>query len=104
MNEGGYQSLPKLSFSGGAIIGCDAGTLNTPKIKGSHTAMKSGMIAAELVFDELNSGRLEPEISKFGNRFEKSWAGKELKSARNVRPSFKYGLNSFSKCGFLSLK
>ena len=92
LNEGGYQSLPKLSFSGGAIIGCDAGTLNTPKIKGSHTAMKSGMIASELVFDELNSGNPEPEISQFSSRFQDSWAGKELKSARNVRPSFKYGL------------
>ena len=62
MNEGGLQSLPKLSFPGGAIIGCDAGTLNTPKIKGTHTAMKSGMIASELVFKELNSSRENTEI------------------------------------------
>ena len=50
LNEGGWQSLPELAFPGGALIGCDAGTLNTPKIKGTHTAMKSGMIAAEKVF------------------------------------------------------
>ena len=53
LNEGGWQSLPELAFPGGALIGCDAGTLNTPKIKGTHTAMKSGMIAAEKVFFEL---------------------------------------------------
>lgn len=92
LNEGGWQSLPKLSFPGGALIGCDAGTLNTPKIKGTHTAMKSGMIAAEEVFDEINSGNQNTEIKDFQKKFFNSWAGKELKSARNVRPSFKYGL------------
>ena len=92
LNEGGWQSLPKLSFLGGAIIGCDAGTLNTPKIKGTHTAMKSGIIAAEEVFEELKNGRKNTELLNFQNKFNNSWAGKELKSARNVRPSFKYGL------------
>ena len=53
LNEGGWQSLPKMSFPGGSLIGCEAGTLNTPKIKGTHTAMKSGMIASELVFKKL---------------------------------------------------
>ena len=86
------QSLPKLSFPGGAIIGCDAGTLNTPKIKGTHTAMKSGMIASELVFNELEQKKYNTEISNFCHVFRKSWAGEELKKARNVRPSFKYGL------------
>ncbi len=92
LNEGGIQSLPKLSFPGGAVIGCDAGTLNTPKIKGTHTAMKSGMIASELVFEELESNRENTEISNFCQAFRKSWAGEELIKARNVRPSFKYGL------------
>ena len=91
LNEGGYQSLPDLSFPGGALIGCDAGTLNTPKIKGTHTAMKSGMIASELVFDKLNSNDSNLDISNFYNEFLSSWAGQELKKARNVRPSFKFG-------------
>jgi len=92
LNEGGFQSLPRLSFPGGALIGCDAGTLNTPKIKGTHTAMKSGIIASELVFNELNLNKENTEIFEFQNVFLESWAGKELRDARNVRPSFKYGL------------
>ena len=92
LNEGGIQSLPKLSFPGGALIGCEAGTLNTPKIKGTHTAMKCGMIGAELVYNELSSGKANSEISLFSKTFLNSWAGKELTEARNVRPSFKYGL------------
>ena len=92
LNEGGWQSLPKLSFPGGALIGCDAGTLNTPKIKGTHTAMKSGMIASSEVFNELNLGNKNSEITNFQESFVKSWAGIELKKARNVRPSFKYGM------------
>ena len=92
LNEGGFQSLPKLSFPGGAILGCDAGTLNTPKIKGTHTAMKSGMIASDLVFKELISDSRNNEISNLNKSFMNSWAGQELKNARNVRPSFKYGL------------
>ena len=92
LNEGGFQSLPKLSFPGGAILGCDAGTLNTPKIKGTHTAMKSGMIASDLVFKELISDSRNDEISNLNKSFMNSWAGQELKNARNVRPSFKYGL------------
>ncbi len=92
LNEGGFQSLPKLSFPGGAILGCDAGTLNTPKIKGTHTAMKSGMIASGLVFKELISDSRNDEISNLNKSFMNSWAGQELKNARNVRPSFKYGL------------
>ena len=92
LNEGGFQSLPKLSFPGGAILGCDAGTLNTPKIKGTHTAMKSGMIASDLVFKELISDSRNDEVSNLNKSFMNSWAGQELKNARNVRPSFKYGL------------
>ncbi len=92
LNEGGWQSLPKFSFPGGCLIGCDAGTLNTPKIKGTHTAMKSGMIASELVFKKILNGDEGDELEDFQDQFNKSWAGKELKAARNVRPSFKYGL------------
>ena len=92
LNEGGWQSLPKLSFPGGCLIGCDAGTLNTPKIKGTHTAMKSGMIASELAFKKLEDGHEGDELLNFQALFNESWAGKELKAARNVRPSFKYGL------------
>ena len=84
--------MPYLSFPGGALIGCDAGTLNTPKIKGTHTAMKSGMIAGEEVFESLSKDSKNVELTNFNTKFLKSWAGKELKEARNVRPSFKYGL------------
>ena len=92
LNEGGLQSLPYLSFPGGALIGCDAGTLNTPKIKGTHTAMKSGIIAGDEVFESLSKDSENFELINFNTKFLKSWAGKELKEARNVRPSFKYGL------------
>jgi electron-transferring-flavoprotein dehydrogenase len=92
INEGGLQSLPKMSFPGGLLIGCDAGTVNMPKIKGSHTAMKSGMIAAELAFEALTGGAPEPELAGYGDAFRASWAYKELHEARNVRPAFKWGL------------
>lgn len=92
INEGGLQSLPKMSFPGGLLIGCDAGTVNMPKIKGSHTAMKTGMIAAELAFEALTGGAPEPELAGYGDAFRASWAYKELHEARNVRPAFKWGL------------
>ena len=92
LNEGGWQSLPKLSFPGGSLVGCDAGTLNTPKIKGTHTAMKSGIVASENVFRKLEQNLEGVELESFQSEFNNSWAGKELKAARNVRPSFKYGL------------
>ena len=74
------------------MVGCDAGTLNTPKIKGTHTAMKSGMIASSEVFNELSLGKKNSEIINYQKNFVESWAGIELKKARNVRPSFKYGM------------
>jgi len=93
LNEGGYQSLPKLYFPGGALIGCEAGTLNVPKIKGSHTAMKSGILASEAIFKNLkNSPDNLEELSNYEDSFYTSWAGKELEKARNFRPGFKYGL------------
>ena len=92
LNEGGWQSLPDLVFPGGALIGCEAGTLNTPKIKGTHTAMKSGMIAAESAFDALTKGRKHDKLDAYQSAFKESWAGQELYNARNVRPSFRWGL------------
>jgi electron-transferring-flavoprotein dehydrogenase len=92
LNEGGVQSLPKLAFPGGALIGCDAGTLNMPKIKGTHTAMKSGMLAAEAAFEALAGESGERELTGYADAFRKSWAWRELHAARNVRPAFKWGL------------
>ena len=73
LNEGGLQSLPKLTFPGGVLVGCEAGTLNTPKIKGSHTAMKSGMLAAEAAFEAILSGRELDELVEYTDAFKKSW-------------------------------
>ena len=93
LNEGGYQSLPKLYFPGGALIGCEAGTLNVPKIKGTHTAMKSGIVAAETIIKKLDvNSKNNLELKEYENSFYNSWAGIELKNARNFRPGFKYGL------------
>ena len=92
LNEGGLQCLPKLHFPGGVLTGCDAGTLNMPKIKGTHTAMKSGMVAAESAFAAISTGRANDDLAEYDLAFKNSWAGKELNTARNVRPSFKWGL------------
>ncbi len=93
LNEGGMQCLPKLSFPGGVLVGCDAGTLNMPKIKGIHNAMKSGMLAAETTFKTLQG---EPEgavtVGEYQRAFDQSWVAEELHNARNVRPSFRWGL------------
>jgi electron-transferring-flavoprotein dehydrogenase len=90
--EGGLQSLPKLTFPGGLLIGDTAGFLNVPKIKGNHTAMKSGMIAAESLIAYFNSGKDEPEVSAYPENFKKSWVYKELHKVRNIRPGFHKGL------------
>lgn len=92
LNEGGIQCLPKLHFPGGVLAGCDAGTLNMPKIKGTHTAMKSGMLAAETAFAAILDGRANDDLAEYGQAFKNSWVQDELQSARNVRPSFKWGL------------
>ena len=95
LNEGGLQSLPQLAFQGGVLIGCEAGTLNVPKIKGTHTAMKSGMLAAEAAFAAIvEAGDATPTavLSAYAASFEKSWIQRELHRARNFRPSFKFGL------------
>ncbi|NKD55800.1 MULTISPECIES: electron transfer flavoprotein-ubiquinone oxidoreductase [unclassified Haematospirillum] len=93
INEGGFQSIPKLTFPGGALIGCSAGFLNVPKIKGTHTAMKSGMVAAEAVFEALSNGAsCRDEVSAYGHMMKASWVWPELHKARNIRPSFHKGL------------
>src|SRR3954447_3127771 len=92
LSEGGYQSIPKLTFPGGAIIGDAAGFLNVPKIKGTHAAMKSGMLAAEAVAEALANGR-PADPAAFETRFRQSWLSDELRHVRNIRPAFaKYGL------------
>lgn len=92
LSEGGWQSMPKLTFPGGALIGDTAGFLNVPKIKGTHAAMKSGMLAADAVADALESGR-PAEPTGYTKRFKTSWLSDELRGVRNIRPSFaKYGL------------
>ena len=88
LNEGGVQSLPKLTFPGGILSGCEAGFLNVPKIKGTHLAMKSGIIAAESIFENIDKN---DEILEYESSIKKSWLWKELYKVRNIRPSFKWG-------------
>ncbi len=89
LNEGGWQSIPKLAFPGGALIGCAAGFLNVARIKGSHTAMKSGMLAAEAAVVALASNG---DMAAYEPALRASWVGKELYGARNIRPVFRLGL------------
>jgi electron-transferring-flavoprotein dehydrogenase len=91
INEGGFQSIPKLVFPGGALIGCAAGFVNVPKIKGTHTAMKSGMTAAEAAFDALG-GDGPILLADYPARLKQSWVWDELYGVRNIRPSFRWGL------------
>ncbi len=98
--KGGPQSLPKMTFAGGLLIGCDAGTMNGAKIKGSHTAMKSGMLAAEEVFKSISSGSEGGEdLTSYTKAFESSWLGDELQAQRNFGPAMhKWG--NFIGAGF----
>ncbi|HQT63257.1 MAG: electron transfer flavoprotein-ubiquinone oxidoreductase [Acidocella sp. 20-57-95] len=92
LNEGGIQSLPKLTFPGGVLIGCAAGTLNVPKIKGTHTAMKSGMVAAEAIAAAF-AGDKPAEVTAYSEMLKASWVWPELHAVRNIRPGFaKFGL------------
>jgi electron-transferring-flavoprotein dehydrogenase len=92
LSEGGWQSLPRLTFPGGCLIGDAAGFLNVPKIKGTHAAMKSGMLAAEAVAEALAAGR-PAEPAGYQERFRASWLCAELRAVRNIRPGFaKFGL------------
>jgi electron-transferring-flavoprotein dehydrogenase len=91
ISEGGFQSLPKLTFPGGLLVGDTAGFLNVPKIKGTHTAMRSGMTAAEALFDALADERVE-EVTDYPARLRQTWVWDELHRVRNIRPSFRWGL------------
>jgi electron-transferring-flavoprotein dehydrogenase len=91
ISEGGFQSLPKLTFPGGMLVGDTAGLLNVPKIKGTHMAMKSGMTAAEAIFDAL-SDEGTFEVKGYPERLKKTWLWDELYRVRNIRPSFRWGL------------
>ncbi len=92
ITAGGLQSLPKLVFPGGALIGCDAGFLNMSRIKGSHAAIKSGMLAAEAIVDALGQGRQFDELAAYPVAFEQSWLHEELHVARNVKQYLNKGL------------
>jgi len=92
LNEGGFQSLPKLTFPGGVLVGDTAGFLNVPKIKGNHTAMKSGMLAAEAIFELLKEKTDDNEAVSYPEKFKQSWLYDELYRARNIRPGFHKGL------------
>jgi electron-transferring-flavoprotein dehydrogenase len=92
ITAGGLQALPKLVFPGGALIGCDAGFLNMSRIKGSHAAIKTGMLAAESVVAALGEGRQHDELATFPKAFEQSWLHEELHVARNVKPWLSKGL------------
>jgi electron-transferring-flavoprotein dehydrogenase len=86
INEGGWQSVPKLYFPGGALIGCSAGFVNVPRIKGSHTAMKSGMLAAENIAAAIAAGRENDELPEYEAAVRSSWIAKELELVKNAQP------------------
>jgi electron-transferring-flavoprotein dehydrogenase len=100
LNEGGWQSLPQLAFPGGALLGCAAGTLVVPRLKGTHTAVKSGALAADVAFERLKEVKEKEErdgapstaaatpldMSAYDRVLRESWVGDELRRARNVRP------------------
>jgi electron-transferring-flavoprotein dehydrogenase len=91
LNEGGIQSIPKLTFPGGALIGDAAGFMNVPKIKGIHTSMKSAMTAAEAIFPHLQND-IPAQCTDYPTQLQQTWLWKELKKVRNIRPGFQKGL------------
>lgn len=91
ITAGGLLSLPKLVFPGGALVGCEAGFLNASRIKGSHAAIKTGMLVAQAAFDALNADRARDELTAYPEAFEKSWLYEELNKARNFKQWFKKG-------------
>ena len=99
LNEGGLQSIPKLTFPGGCLVGCSPGFMNVPKIKGTHNAMKSAMLAAESIFDTINSDVPQETVGinpvVYEERIRNSCVWKELQSVRNVRPSFSSSLGLY---------
>lgn len=91
ITAGGLLSLPKLVFPGGALVGCEAGTLNAARIKGSHAAIKTGMLVAEAIAPAVKAGRAHDELSAYPEAFEKSWLHEELDQTRNFKQWFKQG-------------
>ncbi|MEO8299068.1 MAG: NAD(P)/FAD-dependent oxidoreductase, partial [Burkholderiales bacterium] len=91
ITAGGILSLPKQVFPGGALVGCDAGYLNAARIKGSHAAIKSGMLAAEAAFDALQAGRSQDELSAYPEAFKQSWLHEDLQGSKNFKQWFKKG-------------
>ena len=87
INEGGWQAVPTLAFPGGVLVGCSAGFVNVPRIKGSHTAMKSGMLAAEAAFSAVIADRRHDELADYEPALRASWIAKELKLVRNAQPA-----------------
>ena len=102
ITEGGFQSVPKLTFPGGALIGCSAGFVNLPRIKGSHNAMKTGMLAAEAAFDAIAAGRAGDELIAYTKGYEASHVYTDLKRVRNVKPLWSR-LGTFLGVGFAEI-
>ncbi|MDR0233623.1 MAG: electron transfer flavoprotein-ubiquinone oxidoreductase [Zoogloeaceae bacterium] len=92
LSEGGYQSVPKFTFPGGVLAGDNAGFLDVPKIKGCHNAMKSGILAAEAIFEHFSAGKTEKEVTAYADKVKASWIWKDLYKARNIRPGFHWGI------------
>jgi electron-transferring-flavoprotein dehydrogenase len=92
INEGGLQSVPRLTFPGGALVGCAAGFVNLPRIKGSHNAMKTGMLAAEAAFAALGHSRAHDELVDYSTAWRKSWVYDDLYKVRNVKPGLRWGM------------
>ncbi len=104
ITEGGLQSVPKLFFPGGALIGCSAGLVNVPRIKGSHNAMKTGMMAAEAAFDAVQAGREGDELTAYEDAFRKSWVYQDLDKVKNAKPFWsKFGLIGGLVCGAIDM-
>ena len=92
INEGGLQSVPRLAFPGGALIGCAAGFVNLPRIKGTHNAMKTAMLAAEAAFTALGENRSNDQLSAYDDAWKRSWVYEDLYKVRNVKPGLRFGL------------
>lgn len=92
LNEGGLQAVPKLTFPGGMLTGCSAGFLNVPKIKGSHTAMKTGMLAGECAADAVLGDARQVEVTKYEEAVRSSWVWEELERVRNFKPAWHLGM------------
>ncbi|MGE5739783.1 MAG: electron transfer flavoprotein-ubiquinone oxidoreductase [Betaproteobacteria bacterium] len=92
INEGGLQSVPRLTFPGGALVGCAAGFLNLPRIKGTHNAMKTGMLAAEAAFSALGDGRSHDVLTDYEAAWRRSWVYEDLYQVRNVKPGLRWGM------------